>query len=166
MALVIEDGSGLEASANSFADLDRIKAYLSARGIAAPADNVIEIAAIQAMDWIKANEERLQGSRVSGSQPLPFPRTGVMLFGFEVSEFEVPYQIVEVQCQLAADSLSGVELMPNTTSAPIKREKTGPVETEFAVGAGDLNSPHLAKAQAMLKPLCRVGGFALKVSRG
>lgn len=166
MALVVENGSGTEASANTFADVDRIKLYLTARGIAIPSDAEIIVAAIEAMDYIRSVEERLQGSRVSGTQPTPFPRTGVKLFGFEVAEDEIPYQLIEAQCQLAADSLSGVDLLPNTVSAPIKREKTGPLETEYAIAAGDLSTPHLAKADAMLRPFYRQGGFGLKVTRG
>lgn len=163
MALVVETGSGTNPSANSFADLATLKAYLSARGIALPADAAIEVAAIEAMDYINAKEARLQGARVSAAQPHCFPRSGVSVFGFDVAENEVPKQAIQAQCQLTADKLSGVDLMPNVTGPQMIREKIGPLDTEWA--ESDTSGPTLAKAEAILEPLYQVGGFRLKTYR-
>lgn len=165
MALVVEDGTGSNEAANTFADLAAIKSYLGARGIALPQDNDIVIMAIKAMDYIVSREEQLQGVRIALEQQLPYPRIGVVVFGFDLATDVVPTQAIAAQCQLVADQANGVDIMPNTTSAPIKREKTGPLETEYAVSAGDLASPVLAAAEALLKPLYRSGGFRLKTYR-
>lgn len=163
MALVVETGTGANPSANSFADLATLKAYLTARGIALPADATIEVAALEAMDYITAKEGRLQGSRVSADQPLCYPRTGVVVFGFDVAADAIPKQLVSAQCRLTADSLSGVDLMPNVTGPQMIREKIGPLDTEWA--ESDTSGPTLAKAEAFLEPLYQVGGFRLKTYR-
>lgn len=165
MALVVETGDGLNASANSFADLTAIKAYLTDRGIAAPADATLIIQAILAMDWIASKEDRLQGARVSEAQPLCYPRCGVVLYGFDVGETTLPKTATLLQCQLVADQVSGIEIMPNMTEPTIKREKIGPTETEYAVQNGATNEPILAAANSLLKVLSRNSGGSIRTYR-
>lgn len=167
MALIIETGA-IVANASSFVTLVEFKAYALARGqdLAAIADTVIEPKAVKAMDYIFAREDDLQGDRVSYEQPLPYPRSSVVLYNTEVPITEIPKLVKNLQCQLMLDAYNGVDLMPNATGPAIKREKTGSLETEFAIGNGESNAPSLPAAEAWLKPLLRgLGGFTLSVGR-
>ena len=167
MALVIEDGS-IVANANSFVTVAEIRAYALARGITVSAtDSEVEPFAIKAMDFIESKEGQFQGSRVSAAQTLPFPRTGVYIYGNLVPDTVIPNAAKRAQLQLALDSSQGVDLMPTVSGAAVKREKVGPLETEYEVSAtsGYNGQPDLQAANSWLDLLYGTGGFTLRTVR-
>lgn len=135
MALVVETGSGTTPSANSYADLAFIRAYNIARGrveIEDADDDELNAQAIQAMDFIEAQEADMKGERVYGAaQPLSFPRNNVVLFGDTFANDAIPIQLKNAQAELTWQVSSGVNLFPTTTGQAVKRKKTGPLEKEF-----------------------------------
>ena len=167
MALIIEDGSVI-AGANSFVTVDEIRAAAAARGIVlSEQDAPVEQAAIKAMDFIISLEPRMTGVRTDpANQDLPYPRTGVLLYSAEVLANGIPKTLKQAQAQLALDVTQGVPLFPDDTAeAAIKRDKTGPLETEyFAPGVASTGGA-LAAAFGYLSPLLVGNGFGLKTNR-
>jgi len=164
MALVIEDGS-LPSGANSFVTVAEVRAFAEARASTLDdTDGEIEAAAIRAMDFINAFRAQFKGTKVTGAQPLQFPRSGVTLDGFAVAETEIPGVLKAAQCQLALDALAGTELQPSGDGREVIREKVDVLETEYRPGTGANPQPALTKARALLLPLLTTGG-GLSVGR-
>lgn len=164
MALVIEDGTNI-AGATSFATADQIAAYALARGVTlAPAN--LDVYAIKAMDYLASLEDRMRGCRTYADQALAYPRRGVVMRGRYFPADEIPAELINGQSALAMAVAEGVDLLPTTNPgvAGIKREKVGPLETEF-FGPSVSSQPKLTAAMAILRPLLNGGGFSLKVDR-
>jgi len=164
VALIIEDGSGV-ANANSYADLDFIRAYAASRRVELPEDDDVEGFAIDAMDAIEAR--KYQGVRsYPGLQPLSFPRIGVVTEEGEYAPDAVPTLLKRAQAQLVVYRAAGIDLFPAGNAEPaIKRDKTGPLETEYFEGGGD-PSPSIPLADILLEPLERgQGAFTLSTVR-
>lgn len=167
MALVIEDGS-LVDGATSFATVAQLTTYAASRGVTNLPDTEPgkEVLLIKAMDFLASQESRFQGARVSATQSLSWPRSGVVLFGSEFAEDAIPKNLIDAQCQLAMDAVS-VDLQPNGTGREVIREKLDVLETEYApTGSGTLQ-PQLNKALSLLSILFTTGsdGFVVPVIR-
>lgn len=136
MALVVETGTGANPAANSYADLDFIRAYNVARGRAYAIGDVNDATAtaqsLQAMDYIEAQEPDMQGQRVFGAdQPLSWPRNYVVLYGDDFPIDAIPVQLKNAQAELAWQVKAGVVLFPTTSGQQLKRKKLGPIEKEW-----------------------------------
>ena len=166
MALVIEDGT-VVANANSFVTAAEIRSYAAARGITLSAvDAEIDPLAIKAMDYIESVEVQMQGSRTSALQYLPLPRTGMTIYGEDVGANVIPVAAKRAQMQLALDAHSGVDLMPTMSGAVVKREKVGPLETEYASGVDFDGQPTLTAANSWLDLLFGSNGaFVMRTVR-
>ncbi|WLJ71190.1 hypothetical protein [Sphingomonas phage Birtae] len=164
MALIVEDGSGI-ANANTYADLDFIRAYATARGVSLSDDDaVLEPVVMNVMDFIESRS--FNGTRIY-IDGLSFPRAGIAIDGVSIPANVIPSQLMRAEAQLVIDvAITGVELLPSGNSEPIvKREKVGPLETEFfapdAIGAADT-----PLASALLAPFIRgQGAFTFKTVR-
>lgn len=167
MALVIEDGS-LVAGANSFVTRAEVIAYASARGVVLPDEDATDTFPILAMDYILI--QCYKGEPVDPSQPLPFPRKG-LIAGDEDRGFayEIPVGIKNAQLQLSLDAANGIILTASSNpDSALKRTKVGPIEEEFFEGVSLTldGRPPLTVANAWLAPfLCVDGGFRLKTVR-
>ncbi len=168
MALIIEDGT-VVANANSFVSVAEIRAFATARGVTLPADDTaVEPFAIKAMDYIVLQEPRMQGYRTSpDTQELPYPRKCVRVFNAEVLSNAIPSTLKKAQMQLATDASQGIPILgTDVDGQPIKRDKTGPLETEwFGPGDGVSLAPDLAAATGYLNPLLVGNGFGLTTLR-
>lgn len=170
MALVIEDGS-LVANAAAFVGVAEVRAFAALRASIVPAtgspgDAEIECAIIKAGDFLEALRGQFRGFAVSASQSLCFPRSGIVLDGFELAQNVIPEALKKAQCQLAIEILSGVDLQPTGDGREIIREKLDVIETEYKPGAGGAAQPVLTKAMAFLAPLLSNGiSGGLKVGR-
>lgn len=151
--LIVEDGTGV-ADANSFVTEDAIVAYAAARGItianATDADkDAVAILGIQAMDYLNALCWR--GTKTFPESLVPFPRSG--LTGY--TENQIPAAIKQAQMQLAVLVKNGVILLPTMSGGSfIKREKVGPIETEYSetVWVSDSGLPLLPGIDGLLWP--------------
>ena len=166
--LIVEDGS-IVANANSYADLIGARAYADDRGIDLPEDDELAAMLIRACDYLEAQECRFQGKRVSSSQALAFPRSGVFLNCDEVPVDVIPRSLIAAQVQLAIAIAAGFDLQPNISPQDyVTREKVGPIETEYAdpLAVGFL--PTFTAANALLAPLfgeCAASRFSLRTIR-
>lgn len=169
MALVPETGSGSNPLANTYATVDQAKAYAAARGVEGypTEDAKVEVLLIKAMDYIAAQEGRFKGWRATPSQPLSWPRSGACIFGRELDGTDIPAQLVNGQCQLTIDAFT-TELMPtfNPANGMIKRDKVGPIETEFfAPGDAYSSQPTFTAADAIMAELYEGGKFNIRLRR-
>jgi len=168
MPLVIEDGS-LVANANSYVSVADARAYAEARASNFPTNDAEgEAALIVAMDYLESLRGEYQGSKVSpGVQSLQWPRTGVVIDGWDVPYTFIPSELKFAQIQLAIESANGTDLMPTGDGREVIREKIDVLETEWAPGSGGAAQPIFAKVQAFLAPLLNSGGLGrMKVTRG
>jgi hypothetical protein len=167
MALVIENGS-LVAGANSYVGVADARAFAEARASNLPVDDSeVEAALIVAMDYLESLRGEYQGKKVDpATQALQWPRTGVVLDGWQVPVDHIPQVLKFAQSQLAIEAAAGTDLMPTGDGREVIREKVDVLETEYAPGAGGAPQPYLAKVRAFLEPLISSGGFGgIKVIR-
>jgi hypothetical protein len=167
MALTVETGA-IVANANSYVSLGDARAYAAARGVTLSAvDATLEQLLVKAMDFLATLEPRFQGSRVSATQPLPWPRKDVTLHGFDFAQDDIPQPLIDAQCQLAMDVTALGDLMPNGgTGREVIRDKVDVIEQQFAETGDTAPQPVLVKAMALLQPLLTGGGgFSLTVAR-
>ena len=167
MALVIEDGTIVEG-ANSFVTVAEIRAYATARGVSLPvADGEVEPFAVTAWDFIASLESRMLGVRTDPEQEGPYPRTGVVIYSAELLPDAIPSTLKKAQMQLALDVSLGVPIFTDDTAEPaVKREKVGPIETEFFDGGGSSSTSGgaaLSAAWGYLSPLLR--GLSVRTLR-
>lgn len=167
MALTVEDGTGV-ADANSFVTVAEIRAYATARGVELPAeDAAVEGFAVTAWDFITSLEPRMLGVRTNPEQDGVYPRTGVMMYSAELLPNAIPKTLKQAQSQLAVDASKGVPLFTDDTAEPaVKREKVGPIETEFFDGGGSSSTSGgaaLSAAWGYLSPLLR--GLSIRTVR-
>lgn len=167
MALVIENGS-LVAGANSYVGVADARAFAEARASNLPEDDTaVESALIVAMDYLESLRAQYQGRKVDPAyQALQWPRTGVVVDGWEVPFDHIPQNLKFAQCQLAIEAANGLDLSPTGDGREVIREKVDVLETEYAPGGGGAPQPFLAKVRNFLEPLLSAGGFGgIKVIR-
>lgn len=133
MSLIVEDGTGLE-TAESYASAAQADTRLAALGMTNWAD-ITTTEKEQALRRATVAMGQLFGPRWKGTQlsriqALDWPRYGVDVKGFCIPSTEVPADVVNACIDLALKAAAG-DLNPDITRA-IKREKVGPLETEYA----------------------------------
>lgn len=167
MALIVENGT-IVANANSYSSRAQIIAYALARGITLPDSDATDANAIAAMDYLLKYQGRWKGQLVdAGVQSLDWPRDCVRIGAYDVPDDGIPVALVNAQSQLAIYASQGISLMPvSGADAFVKREKIGPIETEFSeaveLRAGTL--PTFPVVDALLAAYLD-GGFRLRSVR-
>lgn len=174
MTLIVEDGSNV-AGANSYSDLVGIRAYASARGVTlSDDDSVLEPLAFQAMDYIEAKRKDFQGKKTNyvgadGSlpipQPLQWPRCGVFIDDEPFSQYAIPVELVNAQCQLCIEFTNGIDAMPTIAGPFVTSEQVDVLKTTYSetIGTG---APTMQKVDALLSVLLRDdSGFVLTTVR-
>lgn len=126
MSLIVEDGTGL-SNAESYASVADADAYHLSMGNTAwtGAEQLKEKALRRATQYLDA-WYRFRGERLLLTQSLEFPRVGVtdLLPDWPMKN------LVAATCELALRALSGT-LISDTEGESIRREKVGPIETEY-----------------------------------
>lgn len=140
MALVVENGTGLP-TANTYISIADADTYHGDRGNTAWADAIIsakEAALIKATQWLDGMyRKRWLGKRLTAVQMLGWPRAGAVDHeGYELPSHEVPIRVGYAVAEVALLVVVGQDINPVLErGGRIKREKIGPIETEFADGA-------------------------------
>lgn len=141
MAVVVEDGSGVEG-ANSYVSLADAVSYATARGLTFPASPAgpAEAALIRATAAIDATyRSRFPGQRVSGrDQALEWPRKYAGdAEGNPIAANEIPQEVVNAVCEAAVRELDqpGVMLPDLERGGQIKSIKAGSVAIEYGANA-------------------------------
>lgn len=157
MALVVEDGTGM-ANANSFVSRADYIAFAALRGVVIPDTVASDVELVKAIDKILTM--CFKGTKAVDGQALPFPRheedyLGVLVY----PDDEVPADVIRGQILFAMAVHDGVDLMPNHVGGVgIKREKIGPIETEYD-NATAYDSPSLPMAMSAFAAFtCGQGG--------
>lgn len=170
--LTTETGAGLP-DAESYASLAAADARNGALGVADWAtltEPAKEIALRRATQFMLANyRARWAGRRVYQAQALDWPRWNVEVDGFLLPSNVVPADVVNACIDLAARAGRGEELMPDLDvgNNQIKRDKTGPLETEYFQNNVDAAGRFVA-IDAALQPYFGAAGGAgmIRVVRG
>ena len=139
MAFLVEDGTGTDPAANSYATVEQFDAYHLDRGNDTDAVDDAEVLLIRATDYI---DQRwgpvLKGFRLLDDQPLMFPRQylydkdGVLVEG-------IPNKLVFAVCEYALIA-SGHSLWNTPTvdasGAQIIEKTVGPLTIKYADSGG------------------------------
>jgi hypothetical protein len=161
MALVVEDGSIVDG-ANSYNTRAEIIAYALARKVTLPDSIDTDADAINAMDYLLRYDARWKGELVSpGVQDLAWPRACVKIGSYDFPKTEIPAGLKSAQAQLAIYSSQGIVLLPvSGAEAFVKREKLGPIETEYSetIALNSGNTPDFPAVDALLAGLIDGGG--------
>lgn len=167
--MLVEDGSGI-VGANSLATTAQARTYAAARGLTLPSDTTAGNAALTAFlvlgtDYLK-QYAYLGSQTYNGPSYLPWPRKCVRIAGETLADDAVPQGVIDALSQLCVEQQNGVILFPGSSGPAIRREKIGPLETEYAVSNGTSNAARMSMpaVDALLKPY-RVRGFGLRVGR-
>jgi hypothetical protein len=170
--LTTETGAGLP-NAESYASVGQADAQCASLGIADWADlpeGVKEVALRNATRFMTANyRARWAGRRVHQVQALDWPRWGVCVDDFPVLSTTVPAEVISACIDLAFRAGRGELLMPDldTGSNVVKRDKTGPLETEYFQNTTDASERFVA-VDASLQPFFGTAGSSgmIKLVRG
>lgn len=168
--LTNETGAGL-AEAESYASIVQADARCASLGLtawAALAETSKEIALRRATLFMATYRTRWAGCRVYQRQALDWPRYNVFVDGFTVPSTAVPVDVVNACIDLAVRAGNGEDLLPDldTGSNAIKKDKTGPLETEYFQNTTDARERFVA-VDALLAPYfgSAGGGNSIKVTR-
>jgi hypothetical protein len=135
MALVVEDGTG-KADAEAFVSVADCAAYCTNRGLSWTGTDALKEAAIRRATTYLSTGFTWKGLKLNGrSQALAWPRTGVTdADGDDVSDDEVPVEVVNACCEVAARELAspGVTSPDVTMTERVRSEGIGPLRTEYA----------------------------------
>jgi hypothetical protein len=123
--LVIEDGSQV-AGATSYVTAAEIETYAEARGVTLTTDP--EILSVKAMDYIES--QSFLGSKVSSTQALQWPRTGVTIDGYELAATEIPNELKNAQMATAISIASGVDPL-SSVQRGVKMQQVGDLKVEY-----------------------------------
>ena len=170
--LIIETGAGLP-DADSYASVEQADTQLAGLGVADWAtleEGAKEIALRNATRFMRANYRlRWAGQRVYQTQALDWPRYDVCVDRWPVRSDVVPPEVVSACIDLAARAGRGEQLMPDldTGSNVVKRDKTGPLETEYFQNTTEARERFVA-VDAALAPFFGAtgGGGMIKLVRG
>lgn len=130
MAIVVEDGTGIEA-ANSFISRADMIEQGEALGVELADDETTDAMILAAgifllgiNDWKGEPTEDLQG--------MPFPRTGLYVGSTLIADDAIPTNVVLAQGQLVLLQNSGTAINTTTDQAVVTQETIGPITTKYS----------------------------------
>lgn len=153
--IVVEDGSGLTTS-NSYISAADLDTYASDRGKTISGTQADLL--IQAMDYIESFN--FKGDKYTDEQALLWPRTGVYLDGYYVTESTIPQLLIDATAEVAISIDAGTNPLSNE-SRESKREKVGDIEVEYSSGAR--TSTYLKAAETKLQKLLKSAGATVAI---
>ncbi|MGX5220235.1 DnaT-like ssDNA-binding protein [Pseudomonas segetis] len=139
MALVIEDGS-IVPGADSYSTVAELDAYATNYGVTIPDDDAAKESVLRRA-YLEMNAMPWKGEPVSMDQTGAWPRYDVCRGRFILPSNSIPPSVKQGQMALAAE-IHGDDLVdPDTKQGAITREKTGPLETEYATISKSASKP-------------------------
>jgi hypothetical protein len=170
VALVVEDGTGVEG-ANSYSELDALRAYAADRGVVLSADDaVLTPMAIKATDYIESFSDQFVGSLTDVDQALSWPRKNVTKEdGSAFPSDEIPVGIMAAQAQLCIEQFNGVVLLPTANASSVGRvitkRKVDSLETDYSDKYGFVSAPLMPAVEALLNKFFSNGGVFFRTVR-
>ena len=127
-----------------------LTAYAAARGVTLTGDPATLL--VNAHDYLESLSYR--GYRTVSTQDDSWPRTGVVVDGVTLDSAAVPQRVIDAEYaqSIAIDQGNGAQ---NAITAGVKREKLGPLETEYQDGA--ISATIDTKTMSLLSPLLANG---------
>lgn len=145
---------------NSYATADDLRKFALAREFNLP--DAVEPLLLKAMDYL--NGLSWYGSRLSVSQPLPWPRSGVVFDGAKLPSDTIPAQLVTAQCMLSVEAING-DLLAANREAAVKSERVeGAVTVTYSVADGQSFTPSYPLVTGILTGLVSGRGFAINAT--
>lgn len=167
--LIVEDGS-VVPFADSYVSLSDARDFALKFGLVLPEDDAsAETALRNGAGYVGLFESSFCGRRVSAEQSLPFPRTGVSLFGFAVKSNVIPKQVIQAQIIAAAEYGKGVDVRASSDGRVTSLERVeGAVTVEYFDNGTTGATTSITAADDALRPLlCGLNnGFQFNVYRG
>jgi hypothetical protein len=156
MAIVVETGSGDNSAANSYVTEAELTTYATDHGI-----TIAGTAATLLLNaMVSLDTSNFKGFKVSASQPLQWPRSGVIVDGFTVGSDEIPNDLKNAQIVTALAVDQGND--PSAViSQGVKSKSVDVISIEYKDGS--VNRPFDPKINAYLSKLIvsGAGGFAV-----
>lgn len=169
MALIVEDGS-IVPFAESYTSLADARELAAKFGMALPLDDDEAEAALRnGALYIDLQEPAMCGRRVSPTQSLAFPRTGIRLFGFDVSRATIPSQVIRAQVIASVEYGNGTDVRASSDGRSTSMERVeGAVTVQyFDNGANGSTTTITAAIDALSPLLCGSNnGSSFNVYRG
>jgi hypothetical protein len=177
MAIVVEDGSGL-ANAETYISVADATSYFTKRGKGDAWDEVEdkEAALRLATEYMLAVYRPLwAGARVTDTQALDWPRVdvprldsagGYRTYPSYYAQNVVPEEVKRACAELALKTPNG-DLLIDQEARQVKREKVGPLETEYFDGASGGEQIRYPMVDAMLQMLLsdEGNGYSAPIAR-
>lgn len=129
--IIVEDGS-IVANANSYVSEAELTTYATDRGVTLTTS--ADVLIIQAMDYIEV--QSYKGARVSSTQELSWPRSGVYVDGVLIASNEIPKDLKLAQMATCLSINAGFNPLAVVDRAT-KREKLDVMEIEYQENAND-----------------------------
>ena len=164
MALIIEDGS-IVANAQSYATAEELRTFAQLRNICTvpDSDDEAEALLIKAMDYLESYRARYKGGKVSSTQLLQWPRSGVYIDGMLQSSTSIPREIYYAQLSAAIEQIDN-ELQENrlrSDSGRIVEAELSGMKVKYENTGKLLQVSAFAKPEALLAPLLKQNGLSL-----
>lgn len=155
MAIIIEDGS-IVANANSYVTEAELTTYASDHGITITGTPATLL--LNAM--VSIETQNYKGQKLTASQSLQWPRSGVVVDGFTVGSDKIPNDLKNAQIATALAVDQGND--PSAVKVQgVKRKQVDVIEIEYKDGS--VNAPYDPKINMYLAKLIvsGAGGFAV-----
>ncbi len=167
--LIVEDGS-IVPDADSYVSLEDARALAAKFGMSLPADDAEAEAALRnGALYVDLQEPLMCGRRVSASQSLAFPRTGITLFGYPVSRTTIPAQVIRAQVIAATEYGKGTNVRGTSDGRAVASERVeGAVAVSYFNTGDNGSTVTITAAVDALRPLlCGANnGSSFNVYRG
>lgn len=167
--LIVEDGS-VVSNADSYVSLADARALAAKFSLNLPADDTDAEAALRnGAVYVDLQEPMMCGRRVSASQSLAFPRSGIKLFGFDVARGVIPSQVIRAQVIAAAEYATGAAVRGSSDGRAVASERVeGAVAVSYFNNGSNGSTVTITAAIDALRPLlCGLNnGSSFNVYRG
>lgn len=165
MALIVEDGSGSNPSANSYISIADLRLYADSRGVELPeANKDVEALVHKAMNVLESPTMKFKGYKTSDSQPLEWPRRDV--WDVERDGKLSPNDEIPRLLEQALAALVFEQLKEEDETRDVVSRKIGDVQIVYS---SDKPKQHFvdsySSSKALLAPLRDRSGF-FEVTRG
>jgi len=155
--IVVETGTGTDATANSYADLATIRTSALVYGITLNGDDdALTISTLKAMRWMESFWSRYSGTRTVDTQPLSFPRTGICIRGQDIDANTIPQLAIDVLVLATANIDAGGSLFQTAEEAAaagdtyVTKKRLGPMELTYGqLTGGSSGTNNLGTAGAI-----------------
>ena len=170
MPLIVETGE-IVPNADSYISLADARALAANYGLELPEDDTAaEVALRNGATYVGLAEPQMCGRRVSAEQSLAYPRTGVTLNGFPVSNNVIPSQLIRAQVIAAVTYGAGTDVRANSDGRSVQTERVeGAVTVTYFNNGNSGATTTITAADDALRPLLCGGlnnGFSFNVYRG